>query len=42
MTMSNLTQCEIDFERKYDSIRNCEMSEFIIPEPIIRHYIKKD
>ena len=39
--MSNLTQCEIDVERKYDSIRNCEMSEFIIPELTIRHYIKR-
>ena len=39
--MSNLTQCKIDVERKYDSIRNCEMSEFIIPELTIRHYIKR-
>ena len=29
--MSNLTQYEIDVERKYDSIRNCKMSEFIMP-----------
>ena len=26
--MSNLTQYEIDVERKYDSIRNCEMSVY--------------